>query len=433
MQVVVVGLSHKTAPIGLLERVAIGEEMLPKALYQLATYEHVLEAAVLSTCNRVEVYAVVSRFHGGVQDVRNFLSEFCHVAPEDLADHLYTYYDDAAVRHLLRVAAGIDSLVVGESEILGQVRRAYQVALAEGSAQRLLGAAFRRALKTGKRARSETGIAKNPASVSSAAVELARRALPGGSLTGRRVVVVGAGKMGRLAARALIHSGAGNVAVINRSPERARELAAELGVEPLPFSALAGALVDADIVICSTTSPAVIVPRPLVERALGERRADGPLFIVDIAVPRDVDPEVASLPGVVLRDIEDLKGVVEASLGSRMSEIAAVEQIVDEELGGFLDWQSASEIGPTIAQVVGRAEAIRRAELERLAGRLSSLNEEQRAAVEQLTRRIAAKILHGPIDKARELASAKQGHLYLSALRELFELDEQDGADGLPT
>lgn len=433
MQVVVVGLNHKTAPIGLLERVAVAEQALPKALHQLQTYEHVLEAALLSTCNRAEVYAVVSRFHGGVQDVRNFFSEFCHVAPEDLADNLYTYYDDSAVRHLLRVASGIDSLVVGESEILGQVRRAYQVALAEGSAQRLLGAAFRRALRTGKRARRETGIAKNPASVSSAAVELARRAMPGRSLAGRRVLVVGAGKMGRLAARALTRSGAGEVVVINRSPERARELAAELGVEPLPFGALEDALVSADILICSTTSPAAVVRRALVERALARRRAGGPLFIVDIAVPRDVDPEVASLPGVVLRDIEHLKGVVEASLGSRMSEVAAVERIVDEELGRFLEWQSASEIGPTIAEIVGRVESIRRAEFERLSGRLAALSDEQRAAVEQLTRRIAAKILHGPIDKARALASAKQGHLYLSALRELFELDERDGADDLPT
>src|SRR5918912_1503395 len=222
MSILVVGLNHRTAPVGLLERLSISEEMLPKALHQLSTYDHVLEGVVLSTCNRVEVYAAVSRFHGGAQDLRNLLAEFCHVAPEDFADHLYTYHEDGAVAHLFRVVAGIDSMVVGESEILGQVRRAYQGAVDHGTVQRTLGRAFRQALHVGKRARTETAIARNAVSISSAAVDLARRAFSNRSLSNKRVIIVGAGKMGGLAMRALARAGARDVTIVNRTGERAR-------------------------------------------------------------------------------------------------------------------------------------------------------------------------------------------------------------------
>src|SRR5688500_18579418 len=219
MSLIVVGLNHRTAPVSVLERVAISEESLPKALHQLGTYEHVLEGAILSTCNRTEVYAMAPKFHAGVQDLRNFLGEFCHVAPEDLADHLYTFHEDGAVRHLFRVASGIDSMVLGESEILGQVRRSYQVATDEGLVTRVLGAAFRHALRVGKRARTQTAIGRNPVSVSSAAVDLARKAFSDQSLEGRSIAVVGAGKMGSLAAKALARSGAQAITVVNRSDE----------------------------------------------------------------------------------------------------------------------------------------------------------------------------------------------------------------------
>lgn len=423
MSIVVVGLNHKSAAVDLLERLSISEEGLGKALHQFATYEHVLEGAILSTCNRIEAYAVVSKFHGGAQDLRNFFAEFCHVAPEDFADELYTYHDEGALRHLFRVAAGIDSMIVGESEILGQVRRAYQRAADEGMVHRVLGAAFRQALRVGKRARTETSIGHNPVSVSSAAVELARRAWPDGTLDGRKVTIVGAGKMGRLAAQALAASGAGDVTVVNRTEERGRELAETFGATSRPFEDLEDVLRDSEIVICSTTSAQTVIDRALVERA--RRGRDEPLFVVDIAVPRDVDPEVGTLPGVVLRDIDDLRGVVEGNLGARLGEVGRVEDLIADELDRFSQWQRSTEIAPTAAALVAKADEIRAAEMARIAPHLASMTQAQREAVEHLSRRMVAKLLHAPLKTAREMAGSKQGQLYLTALRELFELSEE--------
>ena len=422
--IVVVGLSHRTSPVSLLERLSIAEEELPKALHQLVSYEHVLEGVVLSTCNRVEVSAVVSRFHGGAQDLRNFLGEFRHVAPEDLSDHLYTYHDDGAVRHLFRVAAGIDSMVVGESEILGQVRRAFQVAQENDAIGRVLGHAFRKALSVGKRARSETGIARNPASFSSAVVELARRARSIRSLGHERVVVLGSGNMGRLTVRALTKAGVRDVTVMSRNEQTARSEAEDSGTRWRPFFDLDEALTESDMLVSCTTSPEAIIDRPRLEKVISRRQRPAPLFIVDMAVPRDVDPAVAALPGVILRDIEDLRGVVESGLGSRRSEIAQVEEIIAAELERFVEWQRADEFSPVIAALVARADDMRRAEAARRGTVLDSLDERQRAAVDHLTRRIVSKLLHAPIRNVRRQAGSKQGYIYLQTLRELFELDD---------
>ena len=425
MSVVVVGLNHKTAPIPLLERLAIAEERSAKALHQLLNYEHVVEGVILSTCNRIEVYAGVTKFHGGAQDLRNFLAEFCHVAPEDFSDHLYTYHDEGAVRHLLRVAAGIDSLVIGESEILGQVRRAYAVAEQESATGRLLRMAFVSALRTGKRARSETGIGRNPASISSAAVDLARRAFANGGLAGKSVAIIGAGKMGRLAARSLAAAGATDVVIINRSEDRARALARAFGGRVGSFDALHDILETTDIVISSTTSPATVLDRSTVSAALEARRRPTPLFIVDIAVPRDVDAAVGDLPGVILRDIDDLRGVAETAMGTRVGEVSAVEAIIAEELNRFMSWERAGASAPIAAALRAKGERITAAEIDRIGAELESMTPRQRAAVEQLAHRVAAKVLHGPLSKAKELAGSAQGHLYLVAVRELFELDDQ--------
>ncbi len=420
---VVVGLNHKTAPVALLEKLAIGGDRLPKALHQLSTYEHVSEGAILSTCNRIEVYAAVSKFHGGAQDLRNFLSEFCHVAPEDFNDLLYTYHDEGAVRHLFRVAAGIDSMIVGESEILGQVRRSFQTATEEGSALRVLGSAFRRALRAGKRSRTETDIARNPVSVSSAAVELARRAFSDGTLSGKRITVVGAGKMGRLAVQALKSAGAGDVSVVNRSEERAVALAEAFGVEPRPLESLVEDLATADIIISSTTAPGMVIDQALVRSALDDRPDGKPLFIVDIAVPRDVEPEVGDIPGVVLRDIEDLRGVVDSNLGTRLSEVAGVEKIIAEELEAFARWERSTESAPVVTALVERGEEIRQDELQKITARLGDLRPEQQAAVDQLTQRILARFIHAPLENVKALGDPEQRDAYLIALRELFDLD----------
>ncbi|MQB00325.1 MAG: glutamyl-tRNA reductase [Actinobacteria bacterium] len=426
MPIVVVGLNHKTAPLGLLERLSISDERLVKALHQLLGYEHVAEGAVLSTCNRIEVYASATRFHGGAQDLRNFLAEFCHVAPEDFTDHIYTYHDEAAVRHLFRVASGIDSMIVGESEILGQVRRAYQVAFDEGGLRRVLGTAFSRALHVGKRSRTETAIGRNPISISSAAVELARRAFSEKSLAGKHVVIVGAGKMGRLAAQALATAGADRVTIVNRTEERATELAGRFpSATARAFEELVPALVEADIAICSTTAPESVIDVATMKRVVAERHRGRSLLIVDIGVPRDVEHEVGDLPGIELRDIEDLSGVVESNLGSRVAEITKVEDVITNELDRFTRWERAGEIGPTIAALVERAEAIRKAEVERAIGG-RRLSEAERATIDRATKKIVGALLHQPLERARELAASKQGRRHLDALRELFELDVDD-------
>ncbi|MFN2389563.1 MAG: glutamyl-tRNA reductase [Actinomycetota bacterium] len=425
MPLIAVGLNHKTAPIGLLERLAIADEQLPKALHELDNREHLLESVVLSTCNRIEIYAAATKFHGGAQDLRNFLAEFCHVAPEDFVDHLYTYHDEGAVGHLFRVVSGIDSMIVGESEILGQVRRAFQTAVQEGAARRVLGAAFRQALRVGKRARTETAIGRNPISISSAAVDLARRAFEGGSLEGKKVLIVGAGKMGHLAARALAASGATDVTIANRTEERARALAHIFDARSVGLEDLGAALTGADIAICSTTATETVLSRDVVARAAAARGGRPPLLVVDIAVPRDVDPAAASIEGVILRDIDDLRGVVESGLGSRLAEVAKVESIIAAEIQRFVGWERATQIAPTVGALVDKAESIRASEVRRAVPGFEGLTAEQRAMVDQLTKRIVAKLLHAPIDKAKELASSKQGDVYRVALRELFELDDE--------
>jgi glutamyl-tRNA reductase len=428
MSFVVVGLNHKTAPVELLERVAISDDALPKALDHLLGYDHVVEGAILSTCNRVEVFAVVTKFHGGAQDMRNFLAEFCHLAPEEFSDRLYTYHDEGAVRHLFRVAAGVDSMIIGESEILGQVRRAFTRASELGTAHRTLTHAFRRALNVGRRARAETAIARNPVSISSAAVELAGRALPGGSLAGRRVLVLGAGKMGGLALRALERAGTGEVTVMSRTDATARDLAESRGVGTRAMGDLERAVAETDIVICSTNSQQTVLDRGLIEAALRRRTRPAPVVIVDIAVPRDVDPSAAELDHVVLRDIDDLRGVVEAGMGSRIEEISKVEEIVARETERFFEVERAGEMRPAVAALVARADEVLRAELERALRSLPELSAEQREVVDHLSRRIVAKLMHDPLQRARELGTSARGTLYLDAVRELIELDDESSA-----
>jgi glutamyl-tRNA reductase len=420
MPVVVVGVNHRTASIDLLERLSISEEELPKALHQLGTYEHILEGAVLSTCNRVEVYASVSKFHGGAQDLKNFLAEFCHVAPEDFVDHVYTYHDEAAVRHLFRVASGLDSMVLGESEVLGQVKRAFRFATDEGMIHRVLGTASRSAIRVGKRARTETAIGRNPVSVSSAAVELARRAL-GDSLEGMSVAVVGAGEMGRLAAQALHAAGAGEITVVNRSHDRAAEVATAFATGARPLDELEDVLGSADVAIFSTTAPQAIADSNLMQRVM-DKRPGRTLFVIDIAVPRDVEPSVGDLDGVVLRDIDDLKEVVESSIGSRLGEVTRVDSIIDEELERFVSWEKAADIEPTIAALVARVDEVRSTEVDRLLG---SRPESERQIVDRVSSAIVGKLLHEPIEKMKRMSSSKQGHIYIAALRELFGLDDE--------
>ncbi len=423
MSVVVLGLNHRTMPLPLFERLTIDGSRLPKALHDLATRPHVSEAVVLSTCNRTEVYAVAERFHGAYQDIRHFLSEMAFLPPEDFADHLYVHYDTEAAHHLFSVASGLDSAVLGDTEMLGQVKTAWERAALEGSTGPVLNLLFRHAIETGKRARTETGIARSTASVSHAAVQMASTRL--GSLDGRRVLVLGAGEMGKGMLTALAGAGVAEVLVANRTWERATVLADAVGGRPVRLADLPSALGTVDLLLTSTGATSIMLEHAdLAPVSLG--RAGRDLLIVDIAVPRDVDPAVAELPGVTLLDMDDLNRFAQAGIHERRREVGAVQAIVVEELSRYNDATSARAVAPLVSTLRNRAESVRQAELERYTGRLAGLDARQADAVEALTRSILAKILHEPSVKLKDLAGTPKGDRLAEALRDLYELDELD-------
>ncbi len=421
MSVVVIGLNHRTMPLDLFERMTIDGARLPKALHDLALREHVGEVVVLSTCNRTEVYAIAEGFHGAYQDIRNFLSELAFVPPEDFGDHLYVHYDREAIRHLFSVAAGVDSAVIGEAEILGQVRSAWQEARAEGTTGPVLNLLFRHAIETGKRARTDTGIARGTTSVSHAAVEMAADRL--GSLSGRGVLVLGAGDMAEGMVSALLGAGVTDVFVANRTWRKARALADRIGGEAVRLSDLPGALAEVDLLLTSTGATVPVVERDDFAPIL-EARQGRPLLIVDIAVPRDVDPSVRTLPGVTLLDMDDLRRWAQIGIERRAKELAAVEEIVHDEIDRFLAASSARSAAPLVSALHQRAEDVRRAELERFRRRLERLDDTERAAVDSLTKGIIGKLLFEPTVKLKDLAGTPTGERLAEAMRQLYDLDD---------
>ena len=421
MSVVVVGLNHRTVPLELLERMTVDDAHLPKALADLSSRDHLDEVVVLSTCMRTEIYLVAERFHGAVQDVRNFLSQLSFAPPEDFGDHLYSFFEEAAAAHLFKVASGLDSAVVGESEILGQVRDAWERAAGEGACGPVLGGLFRHAVEVGKRVRSETAISRGVTSVSQAAVALAAERL-GGSLVGRTILVLGAGDMGEGMAVALAGStGVAEVLVANRTRVRGVELARRVGGRAVDFGSLADALVEADVLLTSTGSPAPLVDAAAMETVMAAR-AGRPMLVVDVAVPRDVDPAVAALPSVTLLDMDDLRAFAEAGVAERRREIAGVQQIVAEEVERYGALATARELAPLVVALREKAEAVRLAELDRHRARLERLDERQRDAVEAATRGIVAKLLHEPTVRLKEAAGSARGDRLAEALGALFDL-----------
>lgn len=419
MSVVVIGLNHRTASLDLLERMTVDGVRMPKALHDLAGRAHLSEAVVLSTCNRTEVYAVAEKFHGGFHDVRDFLAELAFLAPEDFADHLYVHYDNEAVQHLFEVAAGLDSAVIGESEILGQVGEAWAVARDEGTAGATLNLLFRHALEIGKRVRTETAIARGITSVSQAAVALAAEKL--GTIEGARVLVVGAGEMGEGMAVALAAGGAGEVLVANRSAAPAEALAARVGGRAIDLFELTGHFGSVDLVLTSTGAQALILEHADISRAMADR-AGRPLLLIDIAVPRDIDPGAADIPGVTLLDMDDLREFVEVGTASRRSEAAGARLLVESAVTRYEGETSAREAAPLITALRDRAETLRVAELERVAGRLVDLDGRQREAVESATRAIVAKLLHEPTVRLKDASGTSRGDRLAESLRDLFDL-----------
>jgi glutamyl-tRNA reductase len=419
VSLVVVGLNYRTVPVELLERMAVPSAALPKALDALMAREHLAEVVLLSTCNRTEVYARTTMFHPGVDDVRHFLADLADLDPDAVTEMIYTFHEDAAVAHLFAVAAGLDSMIIGEHEILGQVREAWQVAEREATTGPLLSRTFRQAVEVGKRSRTETGIGRHAVSVPSAAVTLAAERL--GSLEGRRVLVVGAGETGTSMAVALAGAGVAEITVANRTFARAQELAARVGGRAVTLDEVADLLVGVDVLLTCTGSSDVLVERADVETVM--RHRDGrALLIVDVAVPRDVDPGVAQVFGVTLLDIDALRSVGEQSLQRRQAEVGRVREIVTAELARYRVDRSAREVAPLIASLRRRADDIRRDELARVRSRLTALDPDERAAVETMTRAILNKLLHEPTVRLKDAAGTTRGELYADTLAELFAL-----------
>jgi glutamyl-tRNA reductase len=419
VSVVAVGLNHRTVPLELLERMNVSPARLPKVLGDLAGREHISEVVLLSTCHRTEVYAVAERYHGAVQDIRNAFSELAFIPPEDFSDHLYTYFDDGAVNHLFSVAAGLDSVVLCESESLGQVRQAWQAAHEEGVAGPRLAALFRHAVVAGKRARTETAIARGTTSLSHAAVDMAARRV--GSLEGKRILLVGAGDVGESMAVAVAGIAGAQVSVANRTWDRAVALASRVGGRAVQLGGLGAALTEADVLMTSTGAPSAIVDHTDLAPVV-DARGGRPLLIVDVAMPRDIDPAVAELPGVELLDLDDVRAFVEAGLAERRREVSKVRAIIDEERERFIDSTTAREVAPTIGALRARVESLRVSELERQRGRLAGLDPKQREAVEAVTRSVLAKLLHDPTVRLKDAAGTPKGERLSDALRDLFDL-----------
>lgn len=419
MSVLVLGLNHKTAPVGLLDRIAVPEERLQKALASLVTRQHISEAVVLSTCNRVEIYACVSRYHGGLADLRAFMGEWAGLAPEDFVGRSYDYFDDGAAAHLFSVVSGLDSMVVGERQVNVQVKRAFKLAQAEQTVGRELQTLFSHSLRAGRRVRAETAIGEGASSMVDLALDLAGRDLDG--LEGRDVLIVGAGKMGGMAAARLAEQ-ARSIVIANRTRDRAEDLFARTdnATRVVSLDDIAKVLPDVDLVITSTGAPTPLIDAEMVGRfGARERR---PLVLVDLAVPRDVDTSCGNVAGVTVRNVEDLRTLV--TDGVAADDLARARAIVSEEARRFETWRQTVGAEPTITALRARAEAVRQAEFDRLGSRLSGLDQRQQRAVDALTRGIVNTLLHEPTVRLKALTENDESGAYARALRTLFDLPE---------
>ena len=419
MSIVVFGVNHRTGPLALLERVTIADDAIAKTVHGLMSRPNLREVVVLSTCNRTEVYAVAEKFHGAYGDLRDFFCDLGGFSADELIPHVYSQHDDAAISHLFEVASGLDSAVLGESEILGQVRIAWERSQREGGALSTLNLLFRHAIETGKRARTETSIGRHTASVSHAAVDMARESL--GAIDGMTVLVVGAGDMGEGVTVALADSGVGQVLVTNRTIAKAQALADRVSGSVTEFYRLAESLCEADVVVTCTGAGSTVIDADMVKNAMLQR-PERPLFIVDIAVPRDVDSDVANIDGVTLLDLDNLRDWAARGQAQRATEALAVRDIIVQEIERFNMETTARQAAPLVAQLHERAEAVRAAEIERQSKKLSSLTPEQQDAVDAVTKGIVAKLLHDMSVRLKDDAGTPRGERNSAAVRDLFDL-----------
>jgi glutamyl-tRNA reductase len=418
-----IGVNHKTAPVEVRERLAIPESRLPEALKCLTKHPGVQEGMILSTCNRVEL---VTQSKNGGADLRQFLGEFFQVDRAQMDPHLYEYREQDAVRHLFRVTSSLDSMVVGEAQILGQVKEAYATARAVGACHSQLDQLLTRAFAVAKRVRTETAVGSSAVSVASVAVELAKKIF--GSLSGKTVYLVGAGKMTELAARHLLAHGAGSIFVANRTYDRAIRLAQKFDGQAIEFSRLYETCDRADIVITSTGAPHAIFRKEHGEQFLS-RRKNRPMFFIDIAVPRDVDAEMNKLDGIFVYDIDDLQQAIASHVADRKKEALKADEIIDVEVQRFHARLQTLDVVPTIVSLQEHLELIRQAEIDRVRGRLGPLSPDQQLAVEALTRGIVNKIMHTPISTLKTAARDSEATTVVELVRRLFNLEEKRAAE----
>ncbi|MBO8128711.1 MAG: glutamyl-tRNA reductase [Peptococcaceae bacterium] len=424
MFITAVGLNHRTAPVAVREKLSFPESVLKDTLLRFTKLEGVNGGVILSTCNRTEVYTILHR-EDDVQVIREFLSHYCGVPVDEIKKYLYTYFAREAINHLFKVAAGLDSMVLGETQILGQVKQAYEIAQDVGTVNKVLNKVFQQALAVGKTVRHKTGIDKNPVSISYAAVELARQTL--GSLEGRMVLIIGAGKMSELTVKHLIANGISGVIVSNRSFDRAVELAAHFGGRAVRFDEVYHWMKRADIVIsCTAATHYVVKAEPL--QAVMRKRKGKKIFLIDIAVPRDIDPAVGQIPGVSLYDIDSLQSVVDANLAERRRAASVAEDIIDDEVDKIACSLSTGYVIPTVVALKELGETIKEKELQKALNRLGDLSDREIKIICSLANSLVNQLLHMPVTNLKAYAHTPEGHLLKNAVEKLFalEIEEED-------
>lgn len=426
MHFVLVGLNHETAPVELREKLAFHPSTLGDALLQLAREQsrldsQVEETVILSTCNRVEIYATAKNYDDGIRHIKNFIARFHKTPLENIEKHLYSYVDSEVVQHLFLVASGLKSMIIGETQIQGQIKEAFESAQRFKTTGPLLSALFRNAITVGKRVRTETALSEHSASVSHAAVALVRKSFS--ELSGLNILVIGVGKMSLLAVKALLKIGAKNVTVINRTEEHVKDVAARLNIIFYGFDKLRECLKAADVVISSTGAPHIVLSKLMVQEAMAARN-NRPLVVIDMAVPRDVEPEVSELNGVKLYNIDQLKSELSDGEGKRCAEITKAKNIISHEISNFAAWRQSLEVKPVITDLRNFADEIQAQEVERALRRLQAeLPDHDVQVVHELARRIVNKMLHQPIVHLRAEAASGNGHAYTAAVRNLFGLE----------
>ena len=418
---VLVGVNHKTTPVEIREKLAFNQAKLEASLEELVSSPEIIENIILSTCNRVEIYARVENTDRGIQLLQDFICDYHSISRGNLDQYFYSFCDNQAVEHLFRVSSSLDSMVLGEAQILGQVKDAYSTARSFSSTGMVLNQLFEKAFNVAKKVREETGISERGVSISSAAVELAKKIFE--DLENHSVMLVGTGEMAELAAKHLISYGVKTVYVANRTYERAAALAQTLNGCALDFEAFKEEMHKADIIITSTAAPTFIIQKEMMEKAI-QKRKNKPIFLIDIAVPRDIAPEVNELENVYLYDIDDLQNVVNANMEERQKEAENAMDIIKHEVTKFNNWFSTLDAVPTIVEMRNRAEGMRKIEVEKNLKNMDHLSTDDKESIHLLTQSIVNKILHKPTINLKKKTQSQDGHIYLKAIRHLFHLDD---------